>query len=49
MELVLSKKLIIMELVGRQLIGVLWRESEAKLERKKTYEGKMRFKKKKKT
>ena len=37
-----------MELVGRQLIGVLWRESEAKLERKKTYEGKMRFKKKKK-
>ena len=31
-----------MELVGRQLMGVLWREFEAKLERKKTYERKMK-------
>ena len=32
-----------MELVGRQLMVVLWREFEAKLERKKTYERKMKF------
>ena len=44
MELVLSKKIIIMELVGRQLMCLLWRGSlRQNLREEKTFERKMNF------
>ena len=44
MELVLSKKIIMMELVGRQLMCLLWRGSlRQNLREEKTFERKMNF------